>query len=520
VFTGVAALTGRNQGANANAGRWLVRVLRPYARRLRSFSLNLLATVFGPALIIGVFLLSLNWGAAHTIAAPGERGHEIWWWLAPLVLLLLMSWQGDLVAWSLHPMYKRRLASAFTLRRVRTADGTEYAEARPYTRLCPLSASQPDNTPELLVCAAVNISDYGRTPTGSDVGGFVFSSTRIGGPLVGTISTEDYETKAQARARDFTLPAAISITGAAVSPSMGRMTRRPLRFLLALLNLRLGVWLPNPGIVDRLPGAGVAKGPDTAESSATTKSPATKSSERRLHAWANPMMRLPVVGAEVRRPGVPKPSLRYLGRELFGLNRANHAFVYVSDGGHYENLGLVELLRRGCQTIWCIDAAGDAIDTFSTIATAISVARSELAIDIELEPEAMGPLPDAKGDDSKFVRATHAVGRIRYHDGTTGTLVHIKLGVPRDAPTDVLTFHRSHPTFPCDPTLNQLYTAERFDAYRTLGEFSAMRAVEQALDADGIPVAPPLVEAPAPPDKTDGEGAPFPLNLANQTTSE
>jgi hypothetical protein len=305
---------------------------------------------------------------------------------------------------------------------------------------------------------------------------------------------------------------------------MGRMTRRPLRFLLALLNLRLGVWLPNPGVVDRLPGAGTAMGPDTAEgslitTSPATRSPATKASERRLHAWANPMMRLPVVGAEVRRPGVPKPSLRYLARELFGLNRANHAFVYVSDGGHYENLGLVELLRRGCQTIWCIDAAGDAIDTFSTIATAISVARSELAIDIELEPEAMGPGPDAKGDDSKFVRATHAVGRIRYHDGTTGTLVHVKLGVPRDAPTDVLTFHRSHPTFPCDPTLNQLYTAERFDAYRTLGEFSAMRAVEQALDADGIPVAPPLVEA-LPPDKTDGEGAPFPLNLANQTTSE
>ena len=408
-----------------------------------------------------------------------------------------MSWQGDLVAWSLHPMYKRRLASAFTLRRMRKLDGSEYAEARPYTRLCPLSDSQPDNTPELLVCAAVNISDYGRTPTGSDVGGFVFSSTRIGGPLVGTISTEDYETKAQARARDFTLPAAISITGAAVSPSMGRMTRRPLRFLLALLNLRLGVWLPNPRIVDKLPAAGTATGSDT-----------TKSRERRLHAWANPMMKVPFIGAEVRRPGVPKPSLRYLGRELFGLNHASHEFVYVSDGGHYENLGLVELLRRGCQTIWCVDAAGDAIDTFSTIATAISVARSELAIDIDLEPEAMGPTP-ATAEEKTAVRArTHAVGRIRYHDGSTGTLVHVKLGVPRDAPTDVLTFHRSHPTFPCDPTLNQLYTAERFDAYRTLGEFSAARAVEEAHDADGTTRSPrPPIGIPRP---STSATAPFP----------
>ncbi|MBV9933429.1 MAG: patatin-like phospholipase family protein [Actinobacteria bacterium] len=500
IVTGVLALIGRDGAAGSSAtGRWLVRVLRPYSRRLRTFLLNLLATVFGPALLIGVFLLSSNWGAAHTIAVPAQRGHELWWWFAPLVLLILMSWQGDLVAWSLHPMYKRRLASAFTLRRLRRKDGTEYAQARPYTRLCPLSASQPDNTPELLVCAAVNISDYGRTPTGSDVGGFVFSSRQVGGPLVDCIPTDEYETKAKGRARDFTLPAAISITGAAISPSMGRMTRRPLRFLFALLNLRLGVWLPNPGIVKRMPGA------DDPEPT-----------PRRFQALANPMVRLPLVG-EVRRPGVPKPSLRYLGRELFGLNKASHEFVYVSDGGHYENLGLVELLRRGCQTIWCVDAAGDAIDTFSTIGTAISVARSELAIDIELSPEVMGPPPDAKGDDAMFVRATHAVGRIHYHDGSAGTLVHIKLGVPRDAPTDVLTFHRNHPRFPCDPTLNQLYTAERFDAYRTLGEFSAMRAIEESLDADGAPVAPPPVATSA---NGDGGGAPYPLPLATKNVSE
>ncbi|HZQ84331.1 MAG TPA: hypothetical protein VFA83_05815 [Acidimicrobiales bacterium] len=499
IVTGVLALVGRENNGSGS-GRWLVRVLRPYARRLRTFLLNLLATVFGPALIVGVFLLSLNWGAAHTVALPAQRGHELWWWFAPLVLLVLMSWQGDLVAWSLHPLYKRRLASAFTLRRVERRDGSEYAEARPYTRLCPLSDSQPDNTPELLVCAAVNISDYGRTPTGSDVGGFVFSSTRIGGPLVGTIATGDYETKAQARARDFTLPAAISITGAAISPSMGRMTRRPLRFLFALLNLRLGVWLPNPGIVDKLPSPGTEEKPS-----------------RRAHLLANPMVQLPFVG-EVRRPGVPKPSLRYLGRELFGLNKASHEFVYVSDGGHYENLGLVELLRRGCQTVWCIDAAGDAIDTFSTIATAISVARAELAIDIDLQPEVMGPDPDAKGDDTRFVRGTHAVGTIRYHDGSTGTLVHVKLGVPHDAPTDVLTFHRKHPTFPCDPTLNQLYTGERFDAYRTLGEFSAMRAVEEAVDADGAAVAPPPLHAAVA--ARDGEGAPYPLPMAAKNLSE
>src|SRR5581483_10625536 len=62
IVTGVLALVGRENNGSGS-GRWLVRVLRPYARRLRTFLLNLLATVFGPALIVGVFLLSLNWGA-------------------------------------------------------------------------------------------------------------------------------------------------------------------------------------------------------------------------------------------------------------------------------------------------------------------------------------------------------------------------------------------------------------------------------------------------------------------------
>jgi hypothetical protein len=67
----------------------------------------------------------------------------------------------------------------------------------------------------------------------------------------------------------------------------------------------------------------------------------------------------------------------------------------------------------------------------------------------------------------------------------------IKAGVPADAPVDVLEFHRKAHLFPCDPTSNQLYTYERFDAYRALGYFSARAALDGAKSARNRHIAPP-----------------------------
>ena len=435
VLTALSAMAARfgPDGGASGTERWLVRKLKPVARAFTTHGLNLLALIFGPGLLLLGLLLAVNEGAAHPVLFAPR--HELLWFGLPLAVLLLMFRFGDVVAWSLHPLYKRRLADAFSLRRVQRPDGSQIVEARPYTSLLPLTDAQPDDTPELLVCAAVNISDYGRTPSGSNVAGFVFSKSTVGGTYVGTMDTATYVQQVHtSRRRDLTLPAAVSITGAAFSPSMGRMTRRPIRFLLGLLNLRLGVWIPNPSRVHSAP---------------------------------------------------VKPRPWYFLRELVGQNKADSRWLYVSDGGHYENLGLVELLRRGCETVWCFDASGDKVDTFSTINTAISIARSELSVAIELDPESMAPSDADMETRAPHVRRTHVTGRIRYANGGEGTLVFVKAGVPDDAPSDVQSFHRKHPGFPCDSTINQLFTAERFDAYRTLGEHAAERAVADARRHDG-----------------------------------
>lgn len=428
-----------------SAGRWLAKKGRALAERLRVYLQNLLATVFGPLLLLSMAVYFLNLGAANTVAESSRRTSELLWVGALALLLAALYYFADLVSWSIQPLYKRRLSSTFALRRVTGPDGRLRAEERPFSALYKLSDSQPPHLPKFLICAAVNISDYGATPTGSNVGGFVFSADEIGGPVTFPMSTAMYESAVGRRARDFTLPAAMSISGAAISPSMGKMSRPPLRFLLALLNVRLGVWIPNPRRILLADEIG-------------------DQFDRRL-------------ADDGKRQAIPiNPRPSYLLRELFGRNHLDARFIYVSDGGHYENLGLVELLRRGCTTIWCVDASGESIDTFGTIADAVSIARSELAVDIDIDPRVMSPDPDATGAAARFVRRTHVVCPIRYHDGTVGTLVLIKAGVPEDAPVEVLQAHRRWKSFPCDPTLNQLYTAQRFDAYRCLGYFCTDRA--------------------------------------------
>ena len=470
IATAVWALRARATApATVQAGtRWLVKKLRGLALRFRVFLQNLLATVFGPLLLVSVAVFFLDLGAGNTVADDTYRLSEIVWVVGLALLLAAMYYFADLVSWSLQPLYKRRLSSTFALRRVRGPDGRPCAEERPYSALYALSQSQPPHLPKFLICAAVNVSDYGATATGSNVGGFVFSAETIGGPVTYSMSTKAYEASVGRRARDFTLPAAMSISGAAISPSMGKMTRPPIRFLLALLNVRLGVWIPNPRRILLADEIG-------------------DQYDRRLAGDAEPPL----------FPISPRPG--YLFRELFGRNHRDSRFIYVSYGGHYENLGLVELLRRGCTTIWCVDASGEAIDTFGTIADAVSIARAELAVDIDIDPRVMGPDPGATGPAARFVRRTHVVCPIRYHDGTDGTLVVIKAGVPEDAPADVLQAHASWKAFPCDPTANQLYTATRFDAYRALGYFSTCRAF-----AD--PTAPP----PRPRPPSDRGDAPSP----------
>jgi hypothetical protein len=422
-------------------------------KKYRTFFINLAATIAGPLLVLAGVVTAAYWGSAYPASFSDAGLVELLSWVAVLAGWLFIWNYADVTAWSLYPMYRNRLSAGFVLRRIMrfagdppspTADEYRDANERPYDQSYWLSDFKPDRFPEVIICASANISDYGETPSGSHVTSFTFSSQAIGGPIVGSQPTAAYENalgRTESQSRFATLPTAMAISAAAISPSMGRMTRAPFRFFLALANLRLGVWVPNPRQLDKF-------------------------AKRQARKWYQ------LSGVRL----IPRPW--YLVREMLGWNGVNSPFLYVTDGGHYENLGLVELLRRKCKTIWCIDASGDKVDTFSTLGGALQTAQAELQVSVRIDPQKdMDPQAAKAGRSPQFVAKPFCVGQITYADGTTGTLIHVKAGVPTNAPLSVQSYALQHQNFPCDSTLDQLYDADRFDAYRELGAFSVQQAV-------------------------------------------
>ena len=212
---------------------------------------------------------------------------------------------------------------------------------------------------------------------------------------------------------------------------MGKKNRPALRFLLALANIRLGVWVPNPrwvaGLEDR-------------------------KWDRRSHPRARPS---------------------YLIRELLGRNRIDKRYLYVSDGGHYENLGLVELLRRGCTQVYCFDASGG--ESLRELGDAIALARSELGVEIAFDSAQLDALRPM--GDSEQAKSETATGTILYSDGTPGTLVYARNVLTARVPWDVKAYHEADPAFPHNPTSDQLYTDQKFEGYRALGALAGKHAV-------------------------------------------
>ncbi|MBA2312086.1 MAG: hypothetical protein H0V97_04700 [Actinobacteria bacterium] len=432
--------------------------------------LALFAARFVAPVLIAVGLVAAANDSAWAGAVSWTNDHwfpQFLWLIVPSAILMILYLWSDLTATSMHPFYKRRLATAFSLRRVSSGEPPPRdidACERSYDDKVVLSETRPHppdgSWPTLVCCAAANISDEARTAPGRNAVTFTFEPDRVGGPEVGYIPTRHYEqVLGKSRSEDITLPAAVAISGAALSPSMGHMTKRSLTFLLALVNARLGVWLPNPRL---------AAERHLREAVATASSEDPDAGDFEVKVW--------------RRP---KPRFTWLWREMRGRNSGDGRFLYVTDGGHWENLGLVELLRRGCTKIYCFDAAGDQEETFFTIGEAIALARSELGVEIDLKPELIRP-----NEGSKYSATDHVYGTFRYPDpsGREGSIVFAKAAVTEDAPWDVRAYKERDPAFPHHNLLAQMFADRTFESYRKLGYFTGCKAIATMANPPPAPV--------------------------------
>jgi hypothetical protein len=234
---------------------------------------------------------------------------------------------------------------------------------------------------------------------------------------------------------------AVSISGAAASPNMGYHSIPSLAFLMTFFNVRLGFWCGNP----------------------------------RNKTWTEPG---------------PKLGLVHLLAELFGETDDESPYVYLSDGGHFENLGLYELVKRRCKFIVVSDAGADGGYTFGDLGNAIRKCREDFGIEIEIETKHLVPDKDTK------LTAWHcAIGTIHYGQvdpgAKDGTLVYLKASLSGDEMADILNYYREHPDFPHQSTADQWFTESQFESYRRLGQ----HIVEWLLDPLGNAGDPPMKTA-------------------------
>lgn len=243
----------------------------------------------------------------------------------------------------------------------------------------------------------------------------------------GFVATGDYgaserETGSTDPARGISLGSAMTISGAAASPNMGYNSTPATAFLMTLFNVRLGAWLPNP-----------AKARNQGDLSRKVNT---------LHA---------------------------LFSELLGQTDTTSAAINLSDGGHFENLGLYEMIRRGCRSIVVVDAAADPDYSFGALGNAVRKVQIDLGVEIKFDRLPMTSR-EKWGDDSR----AWAVAKIIYPRAggvVEGKLLYIKACLPPNVPADVWANARTDANFPHDSTADQFFNESRFESYRKLGKF-------------------------------------------------
>jgi hypothetical protein len=262
------------------------------------------------------------------------------------------------------------------------------------------------------------------------------------------------------RMRAISLGTAVAVSGAAVSPNMGYHSSPLVTFLLTLFNVRLGWWLGNPG-----------------EAGATT----------------------------FNRPG-PLLAFRPIIAEALGLTNDRNKYVYLSDGGHFENLGIYEMIVRRCRYLVVSDGSEDSKYTFEGLGNAISKVRVDLGVPITFGKMYIFP-KDHKTDDpaEKKFQGYCALGKIGYScvDGgkpeeTDGYLLYVKATLTGSEPRDIYNYARAHDAFPHESTGDQMYSEEQFESYRELGSH-AFNEICKTLGGgvcDDTPTGGPLASPP------------------------
>jgi Patatin-like phospholipase len=314
---------------------------------------------------------------------------------------------------SIHSMYRNRLIRAYlgASNPKRNASGfTGFAE----TDNMPMYTLKTDYKPMHVLNLTLNLVSGERLAWQQrKAESFSVTTLYCGSSDLGYRPSTEY-------AEGLTLGTAMAISGAAASPNMGYHSSPVIGFIMTLFNARLGAWLGNPG----------------------------------------------TYGDKSWRQRGPHSATGSLIREAFGLTNSHSPYVYLSDGGHFENLGIYEMVQRRCHYILVLDSGGDPSFTYEDLGNAMRKIRIDMNIPIEFSQALTAPLQARK--------KRCAVARIGYSsvDGGTcedGYLVYVKPMFLGNESPDVQSYHSANLDFPHQTTGDQWFDESQTESYRMLG---------------------------------------------------
>lgn len=443
-ITGLLGAMGGFGSANGAGGEGKKADLGAVAKFLNRFALLLPALCCAALLVLALLIANFEiWLAEKAGSDVHSLRAHVFICLGAAIIALVANWAININIFSLHGMYRMRLMRAFlgssnTLRNPDSFTGFDdrdlvWENEVPYGPGVPLH----------IINATVNLVGT-KDPAWAQrkAEGFTISPLFCGGWRLGYVRTSSY-----GGPRGLSLATAMAISGAAFNPNMGYHSSPLVTLIMTLFNVRLGWWLPNPKYQRGL-------------------------LSRKIAQFFNISM------DDLMKKKSPRLALRPLMNEMLGGTDDTTPYIELSDGGHFENLGLYEMVLRRCSRIVVIDAGADPSCQFEDLGNAIRKIEIDLGVAIEFRGNKLGMQP---GPVESNVRC--AIADIRYDcvDGScpAGTLIYIKAGLNGTEPPDVLQYSRTHPTFPHEATANQFFTESQFESYRHLGSFVFGQIVDE-----------------------------------------
>jgi hypothetical protein len=384
--------------------------------------LDLIASLLG---LLFLFLLAIT--LAHVNRElVGDMNQGLAWMIYAMVLFgfaVFCNLFFSVNVFSLHGMYRSRLIRAYLGASNELRDPDFFTNFDGADNLQESDLLKSSDAPLHILNATLNLVATTNTAwTQRKAESFTFSPLHCGSFRVGYVPTQKY-----AGREGVTLGTAMAVSGAAFNPNMGYHSSPLLTLIMTLFNVRLGFWLPNPRL-DR--------------------------------------------GEQFFRNSSPRLALVPLLNEALGNTNDTGNFIQVSDGGHFENLALYEMVMRRCHRIVVVDGGADPKFELEDLGNAVRKIRIDLGIQIEFRNEnhiQSGNNPQAVYCAIADIRYTEIDGLDANGERRDGELIYLKPAVRRSEAIDVQHYASTHPDFPNETTADQFFNEPQFESYRKLG---------------------------------------------------